>query len=226
MTERSFRRTFEVLDLPPGELQKTASMTGSTLNDVFVASVTRGLKRYHELHGRAASSLRALMPVNVRRDDSTLGGNHFVPARFLVPTGPDAAACVGEVHRITGEWKHASGLGVSEMMASALSLLPAPVTTALWGSMLKGDDFCVTNVPGPSFEAFTAGARVERIYAFAPPSGAALNVSLVTVSGRDCVGMNIDSVAVPDGAKLAACLEEGFGEVLELGRVVEVCPSL
>jgi hypothetical protein len=85
--------------------------------------------------------------------------------------------------------------------------------------MLKGDDFCVTNIPGPAFKVFVASSRVERIYAFAPPSGAALNVSLITLAGREYVGIAIDSAAVSDSSKLAVCIEEGFGEVFELGRL-------
>jgi hypothetical protein len=85
--------------------------------------------------------------------------------------------------------------------------------------MLKGDDFCVTNIPGPAFKAFIASSRVERIYAFAPPSGAALNISLISLAGRECVGIAIDSAAVSDSSKLAVCIEEGFCEVFELGRV-------
>jgi hypothetical protein len=77
----------------------------------------------------------------------------------------------------------------------------------------------VTNIPGPAFKVFIAGSRVERIYAFAPPSGAALNVSLVTLAGRECVGIAVDSAAVSDSSKLVACIEQGFCEVFDLGRV-------
>ena len=219
MTGRSFRRTFEVVDLPKGKLRRAATATGCTLNDAFVASVIRGLKRYHGLHGAVLDETRALMPVNVRAKDNPLGGNHFVPARFVVSTGTDASECVRAVQKITGQWKHAPGLALSDVLANALSFLPAPVATSIWGSMLKGDDFCVTNIPGPAFKAFIANSRVERIYAFAPPSGAALNVSLISLAGRECVGIAVDSAAVSDSPKLAACIEEGFCEVFDLGRV-------
>jgi hypothetical protein len=96
-------------------------------------------------------------------------------------------------------------------------MLPEIVTTAMWGSMLKGDDFCATNVPGPPFETYLAGSRVERIYAFAPPSGAALNVSLVSSAGRACVGINVDAAAIPDSSNLTSCLEDGFSDILHLG---------
>lgn len=84
--------------------------------------------------------------------------------------------------------------------------------------MLKGDDFVVTNVPGLPFETYLAGAHVESMYGFAPTSGAALNVSLLTPADRACVGINIDTAAVPDGSVLTRCLREGFDEVCSLAR--------
>ena len=158
------------------------------------------------------------MPVNVRVPGQADAGNHFVPARFVVPVSDDPAECVREVQKITNIWKHAPGLALSDVLADGLSLLPAPAVSALWGSMLKGDDFCITNVPGPPFETFLGGARIERMYAFAPPSGAALNVSLVTPAGRSCVGIIVDKAAVPDSPKLAGCLAEGFEELFRLAQ--------
>ena len=217
MIGRSFKRGFEVLDVAPHTLRQAATSTGGTLNDVFVAAVVRGLTLYHDRHGVSIDRLRALMPVNVRASDDPVGGNHFVPARFIVPTLADTRQCVGEVRRITASWKHTQGLAFSDALATGIDKLPDPVVTAMWGSMLRGDDFCITNVPGPPFETFLAGSRVERLYAFAPPSGAAVNISLVTMADRACVGIVVDTEAIPDGPQLAACMAEGFEEVLHLG---------
>ena len=52
MTGRSFRRAIEVVDLPPGALRQVATATSGTLNDVFVAAIMGGLRRYHELPRR------------------------------------------------------------------------------------------------------------------------------------------------------------------------------
>ena len=110
------------------------------------------------------------------------------------------------------------GLSVSDMLATGLSMLPVRVSTALWGQMLKGDDFCITNVPGPPSTAYVAGALIHHIYAFAPNAGAALNVSLISLVGRECVGISMDAAAIADSAKLALCLEEGFAEVFALAE--------
>jgi WS/DGAT/MGAT family acyltransferase len=213
MTGRGFRRRVEVIDLELATLKRAATAWSGTVNDVFVASVVRGLTRYHEQHGVLSTGFRALMPVNVRGGGHGVAGNHFVPARFVIPVHTEVAACVAEVRRNAEEWKHAPGLAMSDVLATALSALPPGVARRLWSSMLMGDDFCITNIPGPPFQTSVAGARVEGIYAVSPPSGAALNVSLVSAANRACVAITTDVAAVPDSPKLAACIEDGFAEV-------------
>jgi len=57
---------------------------------------------------------------------------------------------------------------------------------------------------------------VERLYAFAPPAGAAFNVALISHCDTCCVGIVIDTTAVPDPDVLLGCLHGGFTEVLAL----------
>lgn len=213
MLGRSFRRHVEVVDVPVADLRRAARGWQGTLNDVFVASVVRGLARYHEQHGVASPGFRALMPVNVRHPGDRAAGNHFVPARFVIPVHADLADCVTEVQRQTGMWKRAPGLALSDVLANALSTLPAAAARTLWGSMLMGNDFCITNVPGPPFPVSLDGAPVNAIYAVSPPSGAAFNVSLVSLADRACIALTVDTAAVPDSEKLAGCIDDGFAEV-------------
>ena len=213
MTGRSLRRHVEIIDLDLSTLKRAAKAWGGTVNDVFVAAVVRGLTLYHHQHGVEVSGFRALMPVNVRDTADHEGGNHFVPARFVIPVHRDIIDVVAEVKRNAEQWKHAPGLGMSDVLASGLSALPAAVARGLWSSMLMGDDFCITNIPGPPFQAFLAGVAVEGIYAVSPPSGAALSVSLVSAAERACVTITSDVAAIPDSPKLAGCLRDGFSEV-------------
>jgi len=216
LTGRSVVRRYEVLDLDPDRMRRVAAGADCTLNDVFVTGVLCGLRRYHAAHDAPVAGLRVLMPVNVRTGAHAAGGNHFVPARFVVPVADDPAEQLVLVHRLAGSWKNAPGLALSDVLAAGLDRLPPQLVGAVWGSMLKGDDFVATNIPGPGFETYLAGALVERFYAFSPPSGAALNVSLVTPAGRACVGVAADAAAVPDPAVLAECLRLGFDDVLAL----------
>jgi len=213
MRGRGVRRHAEVLDVDLPTLKAAARAWDATLNDVFVAAVVRGLGVYHEQHGATSPGFRTLMPVNVRAEDAAEGGNHFVPVRFVVPDRADVGECVEEVRRLTTEWKRAPGLAVSDVLANGLSTLPDPLARGVWGSMLRGNDVCITNVPGPPVPVTLGGAGVEGIYALSPPSGAALNVAMVTTADRACIAITADATAIPDSPKLAGCLDDGFAEV-------------
>ncbi len=214
MSARGGRRHLEVIDLPQGALGAAARAAGGTLNDLFVAASVAGVRRYHELHGATLERVRILMPVSVRRAGDPDASNRFVPVRFVLPVSADPRECVHAVRTLTQAMKNTPALAVSDMLAAGLDLLPPSLARSLWGSMLRGDDFCATNMPGPDTESYLAGAKLERIYAFAPPSGAAFNVSLLTMAGGDCVGLTIDKMAVPDGPELASCLREGLEEMM------------
>jgi hypothetical protein len=54
------------------------------------------------------------------------------------------------------------------------------------------------------------------MFPFAPLAGAAVNVTLLSHCGTCCIGVTMDSVAVPDPDTFLTCLQEGFQEVLAL----------
>jgi hypothetical protein len=61
-----------------------------------------------------------------------------------------------------------------------------------------------------------AGARLDRYVAFGPTIGSAVNLTLLSYNGVCCVGVTIDTAAVPDSLVLIECLRAGFEEVLAL----------
>jgi diacylglycerol O-acyltransferase / wax synthase len=217
MRSRTLARQLSTLDVPLDGLKAAAKTVGGSLNDSFVAAVLGGMQRYHEFHGASVDDLRMVMPINLRETGAALGGNHFTPARFLVPlTIKDPSERIRAVGRLTREIRAEPAIQLTDALAGVLNQLPTTITTALFGSMLKGADFVTSNVPGAPFEIYSAGAALERMYAFAPLAGAAINVTLLSNCGTCCIGVNVDSVAVPDSETFLRCLEEGFEEILAL----------
>jgi hypothetical protein len=214
MTRRSLDRHLDLVEVDLADLKRAGAVVGGTLNDAFIASITGGLRRYHELHGAPVDELRVTMPISLRQEGDAEGGNRITLERFVVPVGEtDAGARV----RLTG-WRcraarHEEALPLSDTVAGLLNLLPAGVI----GSMLKHVDFLASDVPGVPVPIFLAGAPVTGYYAFGPTTGAAVNVTLVSYRGTCCIGCTIDTAAVPDPEKLMACLRDGFDEVLALG---------
>ena len=99
-------------------------------------------------------------------------------------------------------------------VSGVLNRLPTSVTTSLFGSMLKGVDFVTSNVPGPRFEVFLSGAKLDAVFGFGPLAGAALNVTLFSYTDRSYLGIASDPSSVPDPDLLVACMRRGFDEVL------------
>jgi WS/DGAT/MGAT family acyltransferase len=217
MRERGLGRRLARFDVPLDDLRRVAKAAEGSVNDVFVAAVVGGIARYHARHGAPAGSLRMTLPVNLRSGTDDAAGNRFAPARFAVPADiSDPAARVRTVRALVRGWRAEPALQLTSTLAGVLNRLPTAATTALFGTMLKCCDFVATNVPGAPVTVYAAGARVDRMYAFAPPSGAALNVALISHCDTCCIGVVVDTAAVPDHHLLVECLEEGFAELLAL----------
>jgi WS/DGAT/MGAT family acyltransferase len=219
MRERGLGWQFDVFDIRLDDCRRAAKALGSSLNDVFVAGVGGGLARYHDLHGAPVTELRMTLPINLRSESDPRGGNHFAPARFVVPVGiKDPAERVRLVSELVRSWRAEPALALTDTLAGLLNRLPTIVVTGLFGAMLKHVDFVSTNVPGFATPVYLGGAEVVGHYVLPPPSGAAVNVGLMTHLDRCCIGVTTDTAAVPDHEVLAACLADGLQEVVDLGR--------
>lgn len=217
MTGRSTARHLDAFDLPLKSLHDAALTVSGSINHAFLAGVTGGMRRYHEVHDAPVDRLRVTMPINVRGSHDALGNNRFVPARFEIPIGEvDPAARMRLLGVLARDWRGEPSLPFVGIIAGALNRLPGPLTTLAMASMLKAIDFVATNVPGPKGPRYLAGSKVMAEYAFAPPSGAAFAISLLSFDETACFGLTVDTVAVPDPSVLTDCMRQAFAEVLAL----------
>jgi hypothetical protein len=214
MQGRGLRRQLDLLEVDLGDLKRAAATVGGTVNDGFMAGVTGGLRRYHEHHGATVGNLRVTLPISIRTRDDPLGGNRITLMRFAVPVADsDPATRIPEIGRLCRRAQRERSLEFTNAIAGSLNLLPRSVV----GAMLKHVDFLASNVPGFAFPIYLGGSRVERYTAFGPTIGASVNLTLLSYDGTCCIGVTLDSAAVPDREVFLACLSEGFEEVLALG---------
>lgn len=217
MTERSLKMHFDTLQVPLDAAKAAARVAGGRLNDAFIAATTAGLRRYHEAHGASTGTLRMAMPINVRHDDDdgAAGGNHFVPARFDVPLViDDPVERMRSVRELVLSQRAEPALDLVDPMAGILNRLPRGVTTEVFGSVLRGVDVVTSNVPGAPIELYSAGAMVTDMFAFAPLSGAAVNITLLSYVDTCSIAVNSDRAAVGDPERLIDCLRQGWDEIL------------
>lgn len=214
MTERSLKMHFDTISVPLARAKAAAKVAGGRLNDAFVAATTAGLRRYHEAHGASTGALRMAMPINVRQEEG-VGGNHFVPARFDIPLViEDPVERMRSVHALVARQRAEPALDLVDPMAGVLNRLPRGLTTEVFGSVLRGVDVVTSNVPGAPVELFSAGGKVTEMYAFAPLSGAATNITLLSYVDTCHIAVNADRAAVRDPEVFIDCLRQGWDEML------------
>jgi diacylglycerol O-acyltransferase / wax synthase len=212
---------FDVCERPLDDLKQAGAVAEGSINDVFLAALGGGLYRYHLAHGHRVEELRLTLPVSLRQAGDPLGGNKFVPVRFALPIcEPDPIARIQQVGAVSRRWRSEPALPFTEAVAAVLNILPAQLTTAVMGSLLKGVDFVATNIPGVPFRCYIAGAEVTRQFAFGPLSGAAVNAALLSHVGVACIGLNMDRQAVADPDFLMACISEQLDEVITVASPI------
>lgn len=214
---RGLDRRLHVLDVPLSGLQRSAREAGGTVNDVLLAAIGGGLREYHEACGVSVDALRITMPINLRKESDPPGGNHFTPARFVLPIDdPDPRHRIEVAGAIVRAVRAEPAIRLTPVLAWALGLLPAPLVQRAFAGMLRSMDVDAVDVPGLDAPAFLAGSRLERLWAFAPPTGAAMSITLVSHLQSACIGIAADLAAVEDPDLLATCLAHGFDHVLAL----------
>ncbi len=215
MTERGPGRVLHTITVGLDELKQAGTVAGGTLNDSFIAGITGGLRRYHERHGTSVDELTVTLPISIRKPDDPPGGNRITLQRLRVPLAmADPAGRMRAIGTRCRAARAERSLPFTDAIAGALNLVPTTVV----GNMLKHVDFLASDVTGFPYPIFLCGARVSGYYAFGPTIGAALNVTLFSYDGSCCIGVTVDTTAVPDHDVLAECLAEGFAEVTGAAR--------
>ena len=213
MKERTLVRKLGVHEVPLSKLKEAAHNGGGALNDAFVAGIAGGLRRYHEMHDVTVGDLHLTMPISVRTEDDSEGGNHITLARFDVPVGmADPAARIAETRARTTKVRNEKSTPYIQIIAGAMNLMPR------WyiGSVLRKVDFLASDVPGIPLPVYLGGAKVKAQYAFGPTVGSAVNVTLLTYVDTCALGIDVDTGSIPDFEDFRDCLVAGFDEVLAL----------
>ena len=213
-------RRFEMVDVPLAEVKVVRTALGGTINDVVLAMVAGGLRRYLSGRGEALGpDLRAMVPVSVRPKDQRGSMGNQVSAVFCpLPVGdPDPAS---RLHKICEAMK---GLkqGGQVIGARALTRLGdfAPPTLVAQAARLQAVtrffNIVVTNVPGPQFPLYLLGHRLRACYPQVPlASHQAVGVALLSYDGRIGVGLLGDADVAKDLGALAGDLRASLDELL------------
>ncbi len=216
LTGRSLARRYETRSLDLAAMRAAGRALEGTRNTLFVAGVTGALGAYHERLGAPCDALRMAIPLRMRGGTGPLGGNHFAPARVVVPLAPkDAAKRVAVTGQVLEALSGEPGFDLAEPLSGLISLLPASLLAPALRAQAATVDFATSIVPGLRSQRYLAGARVLASWPLGPRVGCAVNLTLLTCGDRLDLGVNLDPAAVGDPEAFMECLDDSFAALLE-----------
>ncbi|MFC9247465.1 wax ester/triacylglycerol synthase family O-acyltransferase [Streptomyces sp. NPDC057136] len=218
-------RRLATAELDADVVQNIRRAEGGTANDVLLAVVAGGLRRWmlerdEELPG---ADPRALVPVSRRRPRTAASNGNRLSAYLLgLPVRePDARTRLRAVRTAMDRNKSAGPLRGAGAVAVLADQLPPLVHR--FGAQLAGNaarilfDVLVTSVPLPRSALSLGGCPLSAVYPMAPLArGQALAVALSTYGGRVQVGLVADGKALPDLDRLATAIEEELADLRSL----------
>ena len=218
MTGRSNQLCLDTMVLPFEVLRNAGKQADASLNDAFISLVLDTLDRYHSRHGADCDRVRIHMPINIR-DAATAdrAGNQFVPARIVMNVGDnDTEGRLRRVSKHLAAVRQEPALRWVNSVSAAIQRLGVPISRRIIGGMMKGVDVLASNVAGPPCPLYLAGEHVEEFYAFGPPAGAALNITLFSYDNTVHLGVTSVVGAVDSRRVFMACLDEAIADMAEL----------
>lgn len=227
MSGRSDELRLDTKAIPFETLRNAGKQGGASLNDAFISLVLDTVDRYHKRHDAVCDRVRIHMPINIR--DATTAdraGNQFVPARIVMNVGDgDAEARLRRVSKHLAAVRQEPALRWVNAVSAAIQRLGVPISRRIIGGMMKGVDVLASNVAGPPCPLYLAGEHVEEFYAFGPPAGAALNVTLFSYDHTVYLGVTSVAGAVDSRREFMACLDEAIADVADLASTWKVASN-
>lgn len=145
------------------------------------------------------------------------GATGFAGARFPAPVGePDPRARIAALRAAVRAARQEPAIGFLDVIAPALGRLPQPLLIEIAGGLTTASDMQASNLAGIGRTLYLGGVRVARVYVLGPRPGVAAMATMLSYEGTCCVGVNVNPGVMDDGKVFAACLRDGFDEVLDL----------
>lgn len=224
----SGQRRFTTVETSLEDYRTVRAMHGGTVNDVVLAAVAGALRAWMMTRGESVSptrGVRAVVPVSIRDDEEdsepTSLGSRVIASMVNLPVGENSPVMrlhqisyQTKAHKDTGRAVSARSLvGIAGFAPTTLHALAARVAAT---TIRPADDVVITNVPGPQFPLFAAGARMLASYPVVPLlQGQGLAVGVTSYDGKVSFGLNADRTAMPDLAVFAQCLTDALDELVD-----------
>jgi diacylglycerol O-acyltransferase len=218
-TKVSGARRFVAQSWSMGRIRAVSRAADVTINDVVLAMCAGALRRYLEEHDELPKhSLRALVPVSVRREndfDSPVAISYIVADLGTRQEDP-----IDRLETII-ESTRAGKAMLSELSPREASLYATLIQTPLFVASMMGvaDWFppvstVISNVPGPRQPLYLNGAALQGVYPMSAVfHGFALNITFVSYHDNLDFGIVACRQTVPHVQRLIDYLEQSLAEL-------------
>lgn len=215
----SNRRSVHFFEVSLNEVLAVKQAAGVKLNDVALAMVGGGLRRYLDRHDHPTTpSLVTYLPVTLRSGGEGAGNHTTVVSAHIGTDVADPLERLASLAAQTRSAKERAGgseppliLDISAVTGPAVGAFLERLAVAVRTTEILrlAGNLVVSNVASVPFPLFALGASVESVYPIGPISdGVALNFTLLSYEGSLCFSMLTDPTVVTDHERLLEdCLE-------------------
>jgi diacylglycerol O-acyltransferase / wax synthase len=219
-------RRFAYTQITLDDIKDIKNAAGATVNDVVLALCSGALRHYLAARDELPDeSLVAMVPVSLRtaEHEGSLGNK---VAAMLVSLASGVEDPLERLHAITEATKSAKDQeesASSSALADWAEVLPPAVaaraarllsSTAVTDRVGPMFNVTISNVPGPDFPLYSAGAKLLDLYPMGPiADGMSLNITVMSYLGTVHFGLVACRETVPDLWDLAHGIEEALREL-------------
>lgn len=228
-------RVFDAAEFPLEGFKDIKAATAVTLNDVALGVIGGALQRYLEAKGEAPAegSLATAMPLNMRTRRGVTDDNNQVGSVFasLHTDIDDPIARLSAIRQGTEEAKEsgeASPMVDALMVAGVFSPLVTRPVARFWANnqisqyLPLNVSTCISNVAGPDFPLYCAGAEMVDYYGLGVLTPAMGIFHLVfSYAGKLTLSVLADRDIIPDPEFYHDCLVASYEEIYDAAMQLE-----
>jgi len=209
---------------PLDDLKTVKTALGCTVNDVVLAVVGRGLRRFLAEHDvEPAEPLVAAVPISVRpKGDTSIENLVAGMTVSMHDHREDLAEQLAAISRSTRPAKEQIGAVSATLLTDWTEYAPPAVAAqairfytrmGLSRTHPPIANLTISNVPGPSFPLYLAGSQMLSMYPIGPVvTGQRLNITVVSYLDTMFIGAIADRDAVPDCRGLVDAIIDEVGQ--------------
>jgi len=222
-------RVFEASSFSLSDVKQIRKrVEGATVNDVILAVVGGGLRKYLEYHLELPiDTLSAFAPISTRTVDQVgQAGNQVSGMLVALHTDePDPIRRLEKVYRTTTSSKEMTAAVGARTMTDVTQTMPGALAgiagrlvarTGLMSRLRPIAHCVVTNVPGPQVPLYFTGAKMVGSFGMGlPMEGIGLFHAVLSYNGAITVSVTACRDQMPDPSFYAECIEASFRELRE-----------